>query len=200
MGTNVVPWTLSLLTGPTVEPVSLAEAKLHVREDQSDNDSLLQALIVAARQHVEAFTGRALLTQTWDVTLDEFPSGSIWLPKAPLASVTSVSYLDLDGSTQVWSSANYSVNAPAGDRAQQGRISANYSVFYPVTQPVPNAVTVRFVAGYGSSAASVPDAIKQAIKLLIGHWYSSREAVIYDQTTAPIPAGVDALLWPYKVF
>ena len=200
MAYTALPYTLSIVTEPSAEPLTLAEAKLHVREDQADNDSLIRSLIAAARQHVEAFTGRALMPQTWDVSLDEFPAGSIWLPKAPLVSVTSVSYLDVAGDSQVWSTANYSVHAPAGDRAQQGRVSPNYSVFYPVTLPVPNAVTVRFVAGY-ASAARVPEAIKSAMKLLIGHWYGSREAVVYGQTApVAIPVGVDALLWPYKVF
>lgn len=199
MGGAELPFTLSLVSGPTAEPVTLAEAKLHVRDDQAENDSLLQSLIVAARQHVEAVTGRALMTQTWDVMLDGFPSGSIWVPKAPLISVTSVSYLDTAGATQVWGTGNYTVSAPTHDRAQQGRISPNYGVCYPATQSVPNAVTVRVVAGYGS-AARVPEAIKAAMKLLIGHWYGSREAVIYGQTAVAIPAGVDALLWPFKVF
>jgi uncharacterized phiE125 gp8 family phage protein len=196
-----LPWTLSLVTAPTVEPVALEDAKLQVRETVDDNDALIQSLIVAARQHVESFTGRALIDQTWDLQQDGFPGArSIWLPKAPLRSIASVSYRDQDGTVQTWSSTNYTVDAPVGPAAQTGRISPNFGVIYPTTQWVPNAVVIRFVAGYGATAATVPEAIKAAMKLLIGHWYATREAVTFGTAGTEIPMAVSALLWPYKVF
>jgi len=193
-------YTLSLVTAPTVEPVSLADAKTHLRVDDDDSNDLIVALIGAARQHVETVTGRALCTQTWDVLFDEFPDDDpLWLPKAPLQSVTSVGYIDGNGATQTWSSANYTVDAPAGPHAQRGRIYPNYGGLYPLTQAIPNAVTVRCISGYGSTAATVPGPIRAAMKLLIGHWFESREAVSGD-VGMPIPIGVDALLWPFKVW
>lgn len=160
-------------------------------------DPELVALITAARQYAETFTHRALITQTWDYKIDGFPSDDIWLPRAPLVSVTSVSYVDSNGTTQTWDTANYGVDAPAGHECGPGRVIPDYGVSYPSTQQVPNAVTVRFVAGYGAAAA-VPAGIKAAMKLLIGHWWSNREAVVVGTIASTVPMAVDSLLWPYK--
>ncbi len=88
---------LKLITGPTEEPVSLAEAKAQLREKTTDNDTEITSLIPRARQYVEDFTHRALITQTWELALDAFPAWAICVPKAPLASVTSIQYVDVDG-------------------------------------------------------------------------------------------------------
>lgn len=194
---------LSLVTGPQTDPLTLAEAKLHLRVDVADEDGLIDGLVKAAREHAESFTHRALLTQTWDCILDDFPAwgSAIYLPKAPLISVTSVSYVDQNGTTQPWASSNYTVDAPAGPWARQGRVVPSYNVPYPVTRSVENAVTVRFVAGYGASAASVPASIRHAMKILISTWYGpGRDSVALDRRVELIPNTVDALLWPYKSF
>lgn len=193
---------LTLVTAPASEPLTLAEVKAHLRVDLADEDVLITALIQAAREHVENFTHRALITQAWDLMLDGFPRGdAIWLPKAPAISVTSVSYVDSTGASQVWSPALYITDIPVGPTAQRARIAPAYNQYYPVTRSVMNAVTVRFMAGYGASAA-VPSAILASMKLLIAHWYQSREAVLVGLRAAAIeiPVGIDALLWPYKAF
>lgn len=206
---------LSLVSAPATEPLTIAEAKSHLRVDVDDENDLVTALIQAAREWVETFTHRALITQTWDLMLDDFPTnwastavhrtsmtdGAIWLPKAPLQTVTSINYIDSTGTTTLWAATNYTVDAPAGPWARVGRIVPNYAVIYPVTRLVPNSVTARFVAGYGAAAA-VPVGIKAAIKLLIGHWYQNREAVLVGTRAAAIdiPMGLEALLWPFKSF
>lgn len=194
-------YTLSLVTAPVGEPVTLADAKAQLAIDVDDYDGLLKGLIAAARRHVETVTGRALLTQTWDAKFEEFPEDDdgLWLPKAPLQSVTSVSYVDANGTTQTWSSATYTVDAPVGPHAQRGRVYPNYGLLYPTTQDIPNAITVRFVAGYGTTVASVPEELRLALVLLVGHWFANREAVV-SEMREPLPMGVEALLWPYKVF
>jgi len=160
-------------------------------------DPELVSWITAARQYAETFTHRSLITSTWDLKLDHFPSGDIWLPRAPLVSVTSVTYIDTAGATQTWAlSGNYSVDAPAGPEAGPGRVIPAYGVTYPSTYGVPNAVTVRFVAGYGAASA-VPAGIKAACKLMIGHWWSQREAVS-AVNMSEVPLAVASLLWPYK--
>jgi uncharacterized phiE125 gp8 family phage protein len=161
-------------------------------------DPELVAWITAARQYVETFTHRALITQTWDLKLDGFPSEDIWIPRSPLVSVTSVSYVDTAGVTQTWAATNYSVEAPAGPEAGPGRVIPNYGVSYPSTYGVPNCVTVRFVAGYGAAAA-VPAGIKAAMKLMIGHWWINREAVTLVNL-AEVPLAAHSLLWPFKAF
>lgn len=193
---------LSLYTAPTVEPITLAEAKAHLRVDIADENDLVTSLIVAARQYCESHTHRAFITQTWDLALDDFPCdfASLELPKAPLVSVSSVTYVDTNGTPQTWSSANYSVYAPSGPLAGPGKIIPAYQVSYPLVRDSENAVTIRFVAGYGA-ATSVPDQIKAAMKLLIGHWFANRESVVANaHLMAAVPQGVDALLWPFKVF
>lgn len=191
---------LSLVTAPAAEPVSLAEAKAQCSIDASilDDDALLNGLIRGAREFVETYTGRALLTQTWDWKLDGFPCGAMVIPLAPVASVTSITYTDMNGAGQTWSSALYETDLPTGPQVQRARIQPVYLQIYPVTRVVFNAVVVRFVAGYGATGASVPYGILAAMKLLIAHWYTRREPVNVGSLVTPIPFTVDSLLWPYK--
>jgi uncharacterized phiE125 gp8 family phage protein len=194
--------TLTQVTAPATEPVTVDDAKLHLRISHADDDALIESLIVAARQHVESFTHRALITQVWDLKLDEFPSSdeSIWFPKAPLLTSTApvVTYTDAAGDSQTWSSSYYTVDAPSGPHARRGRIFLNYGQTYPGTRVIDHAVSIRFYCGYGSATA-VPEPIKAAMKLLMGHWFTNREAVSAN-ALAPVPQSVDALLWPFKSF
>lgn len=91
--------TSRLITAPAVEPVTVAEARAHLYVGHSDDDAIIGAFIAAAREDCEHRTQRALVTQTWERTLDGFPA-AISLPMAPLASVTSVKYIDGDGNEQ----------------------------------------------------------------------------------------------------
>lgn len=193
---------LNLVTGPTIEPVTLEEAKTHCRIDLTitDEDALVADLIVAATRHVERFTHRRLISQAFDDKRDAAPS-QVWeSPVAPVLSIDSVSYVDGNGTTQTWSSALYRTDIPAGPTAGPARLTPIYSGVWPQTQGVINAFTVRFTAGYGTTAASVPYDIKAAIKLLIGHLYANREAGNIGNIVTPLPLGVESLLWPYKYF
>lgn len=194
---------LSLYVAPVSEPVSLSEAKVHLRvsADQTDEDSLISALIKAAREYAESFTGRAIRTQTWDLKLDAFPCDEIVLPYPPVTSVTSITYVDTAGSTQTWDSSLYQTSLPSGPDAGKARIWPAYGQYFPQTRCQMDAVTVRFVAGYATVSA-VPESIKAAVKLLIGHWYMNREhvAVGVGVGAVTVPMAADSLLWTYKVF
>ncbi len=194
--------TLTLVTAPSVEPLTLAEAKAHLRVFVDDENTLIESLIVAARVHVENFTHRALISQVWDLKLDGFSCDEIYLPMAPLLTATPpvVTYTDQNGDSQTWSSSYYTVDAPAGPHARKGRIFRNYQQIYPITRRIQNAVSIRFYAGYGTTAASVPEPLKAAMKLLIGHWYRSREAVVTGTIVSVVPQTVNELLWPFKSF
>lgn len=155
---------LSLYAAPAGEPVSLDEAKGHLRVDTDDDNGLIDGWIAAAREYVEAHTHRKLLTQTWDLKRDAFPcyGEAIWLPFPPVSSVTSVTYTATDGTSTVWSSSLYTVDPPAGPQAEPARIVPAYGQSYPSTRSEVNAVTVRFVCGYGA-AGDVPAMLKACL-------------------------------------
>jgi uncharacterized phiE125 gp8 family phage protein len=187
-------WTRT--ADPAEEPVSLVEAKTHLRVDHVDEDALIGSLIVAARQHVEERSGRALTTQTWVYRADAFPwaADAIRLPRPPLRSVTSIEYVGGDGATVTWGAANYRVD----HASEPARISPAHGASWPTPQEVTNAVTITYTAGYGT-AVDVPEAIRQAMLLLIGHWYANREAVVIGTITKAMEFAVDALLAPYRI-
>jgi len=189
--------SLSLVTAPATEPISLADAKLHCKVDVDEENDLFNSWRVGAREYAETFTHRALVTQTWDDKRRDFPWGGdpIWLPKGPLISVTSVTYLDTAGVSQTWSSSLYTVDAPSGPKARAGCIVPNYGQVYPATRAVINAVTIRFVAGYGDAAA-VPSLIKACLKEHVrASWLRGDPA-----EAQKILDWVDRQLWSYKAF
>lgn len=185
---------LTLVTAPSVEPISLTEAKLHLRVDISDDSTLIVALIKTAREMVEDISRRALITQVWKYILDEFPAGDeIEIPKPPLQSVASITYKDQDGNTSTFSSASYIVNTDA----DPGKVVLAYGESWPSTSLYPTgAITVQFTCGFGDAATDVPEKYRQAMYLLIGHWYENREAVqMTGAVPKQIPFAVEALLW-----
>lgn len=188
---------LTLLTPPTVEPVTIAEARKHVElpAGYTKHDDHLARLVKAARQRAEAMTGRQICTATWDLFLDSFDYDEqcFYLPKPPLQSVTSITYVDTNGATQTWSSANYTVSVSR----EPGRVSLAYGVAYPSIRFQSDAVRVRYVAGYGVAAA-VPDALKEAILLMVGHWFDHREDVIVGTITSEMPNAARDLLMQYQ--
>jgi len=191
---------LTVTGPPAVEPLSLGDVKLQCRLDpaSSDEDSLLNALIAVARQRAEQFTRRALITQTWELWLDAWPKGSgLSLPRPPLQTVDSIKYYNTAGVEAEFAAANYQVDIAS----EPGRVSLGYGKSWPTTTLRPiNGVCIEYDAGYGDAAASVPEAIRQAMLLIVGHLYEHREDAI-DARVAPeaIPFGADALLWPYRV-
>lgn len=191
---------LTLITGPAVEPVTLAEAKRHCRVDMADDDGLIADLIAAATRHCEQVTHRRFISQVWEDRLDAVPAYVWTAPVAPVLSIGSVTYVDRDGATQTWSSALYRTDIPAGDSAGPARLTPLYGELWPQARSITNTFAVRFTVGYGTTAASVPADIKAAIKLMVGHLYANREAVNVGNIVTPMPMAVDALLWPYKFF
>lgn len=185
----------SQTVAPATEPLSLADAKLHLRVVSDDDDDLITALIQGAREYVETFLRRQLVTATWAMTLDEFPDsdGDITLPLPPLASVTSIAYVDGDGDDQTLDSANYTVHT----NCEPGKITLAYGESWPSTRDQPDAVTVAFVAGYGAAAA-VPAGIVAAIKLVLGDLYENREAAVLGTIRSDNPT-VKNLLWTYRI-
>lgn len=186
---------LVLVTPPESEPVSVPEALTHLRVEGWEDADHVAALIATARQYVEDYTWRALVTQTWELALDEFPEGAIELAKGRLASVTSVRYVDTAGVEQTLAPAGYQVD----DVREPGRVLPSPGTSWPSTQAGRvNAVRVRFVAGYGVAAA-VPAPIKAALLLIVGHLYEHRELEIVGTITTSLKFSIEALLDPYRL-
>lgn len=185
--------SLKLITAPTAEPVTLTEAKAHLRVIGTDDDAYITTLIVAARQAAEHITGRALMPQTWELALNAFEC-EMKLPKPPIASVTSVKYLDAAGTLQTLSATDYELN----DYKEPAEIIRPFLTIWPVTQQHENAVKIRYVAGY-ANAAAVPQEIKSWMLLRIGMLYENRESVIAGVPIAELPF-VDRLLDASKVW
>ena len=185
---------LTLATAPVIEPVTVAQARAHLRIDGNDHDDVIAQLVRAARRRAEAHTRRALVTQTWDLTLDDFPLWQIDVPRPPLQSVTHIKYIDTAGVQQTLSSVLYTVDT----KSEPGRITPAYGQSWPTARDQVNAVEVRFVAGFGMDSA-VPDDIKSAILLMVGHLFEHREEVT-DLQTYKLPFAVDALLDHHAVF
>ena len=161
--------TLRLITAPATEPVSSAEAKLHLKVDGATDDNLIAALISAARILCEALQGRAYITQTWELTLDAFPESPFELPRAPLATVTSIKYTDSAGVEHTIAATDYVLDTSG----EPGRVALADGVSWPSVDLYPvGAVKIRYTAG-GSAA---PANVKQAILLTIGGWYEDRQA------------------------
>ena len=187
---------LSLIVGPAQEPVSLAEAKAHLRVTEADDDALIAGYILAARRAAESYIRGAIITQTWDYTVDYcwplvnvrgMSKYRIEIPLHPLQSVSSVSYVDVDGVTQTLAGSLYTVHI----RGPVGYIEKAYDETFPDIRSVPEAITVRFVVGYQPD--EVPDEIKAAIMLGVERLYDrcGDEGAVTDAR--------DALLDPYRI-
>ena len=259
-----------LITGPTGEVLTLDEAKDHLVVDHTLDDSLIRALIQAAVTQAEDLTNRRLLTQTWRLYLQDWPSGDeIILPYGQLQSVTSVTYLDDDGVTNTLAATTYTVDTDS----EPARIVLEDDETWPTESLYPaNAIIIEFVCGYGAqtktaiTAASnaspivigkaghglstgdrvviesivgntaanaywnvtkvtddtfslngstgnaayvsggtflqieVPEALRTAIKLMVGDMYAHRETLIIGQTTAELPNYILNLLGSYRLW
>lgn len=195
---------LSLITAPAIEPISIEEARQHVRRgDDTSEDALLNAFIAAARHHAEAVTGRQLIEATYEDRRDEICGALISIPRPPLRAVLSVKYLDMGGVQQTWSSTLYQIDKPSGPFAGLGRLAPLPTATWPLAgSGYLNAIVVQFTAGYGTTPEDVPDAIRQAMRLMIGAWFENREDVIVGSApqSLPVPVSAMALLAPYKVY
>lgn len=175
MSTN--QYALNQSTAPTSTPIALEEAKLFLRVTDVVEDEQIESMINAAVKLAEEFTGRQLMTATWDLYLDRWPSGvePIYLPRSPVQSVTSITYLDSDGASQTWSSANYRTDL----YSEPARINLAYEQSFPSARYVSNSIRVRYAAGY-ASAALVPQGIKHALQMMVQAMYMRSEEVLSE--------------------
>lgn len=184
---------LVMTAAPAAEPIGLAEAKAHLRIDTSDEDALVSSLIVAARMLVERTLGLALIMQSWSHFLDAVPQhGCVALPLAPVQSVGAVTVHDGDGGTTEINAGSYSVDV----LSDPARVVLTAMVPSAGLRPF-NGFEVAFVAGFGD-AADVPQPIRQALLLLVAHWFEGREPVELGPGPQGVPAVAAGLLQPYR--
>lgn len=188
--------SLKLITPASTYPVSLAEAKLHCRVDDSTDDALITALITSATEMAEQETGRAIMPQTWRLTLDAFPD-AFELTRVPVQSITSLQYTDPDGATIALNTgSNYRLSDWEDCTTAKVVPVAGYQ--WPTPKDDTDVVSLTYVAGY----TVVPEPIKQWIKLMISTMYENRETEAYSSravSTTVQMSFVGRLLDRYRV-
>ena len=183
------------LAQPVSEPVSLAEAKAHLRVTASDENDLISALIVAARQYCENLSGRTLAPRNFLQTMDRFPDGGgdITLRRSPVTAVASVYYYSLETTNTLMSpSTDYRLDLqqiPARIRLPLG------TTLWKNAYITDDAVRITYTAG----AASAPTAAKQTILLLVGHWFENRESVVIGGGGREIDCTVSSLMDSFRI-
>jgi uncharacterized phiE125 gp8 family phage protein len=189
-----------LETAPTTEPVTLGELRTHMRLEETKEDTYCESLITAARMYVENRLLRQLITATWHLHMDSFPS-EISLMPPPIASVTHIKYYDVDN---VQRTLTLTVPPAATDDyivstdPEPGQIHLGYNKSWPIVYDRTDAIEVQYVAGYGAASA-VPMPIRQAIMILAAHWFENRELVALGLTATSIPLSAEALLGQYRI-
>lgn len=200
---------LKLVSPPATDAVSLTQAKSHLREDSTDFDTQIGVFIKAATRKCENFMGRALVDQTWQLTLDAFPGANcvgwggsfdgsaIKIPKPPLIAIVSIKYDDTTGAEQTLDPSLYSVD----NQSEPGWVLPVGS--WPSTFSGINSVRIQFRAGYLSDdsppVSNVPEEIQVAILMLIASFNLNRENEVIGDTVANLPFGVENLLRDFNV-
>jgi uncharacterized phiE125 gp8 family phage protein len=188
-------WRMTrLATSPDLDPVlSLTEARQHLRVDafgsplpEHEDDTLVRSYVQAAINEldgIDGWLGRALVTQSWRLTLDYFPASPIKLPLPPFQSLTAITYVDGDGAEQTLPAAAYRVISSDSDPAQ---VEPAFGTSWPATRDQSGAVSITYVCGYGEPA-DVPELIRNYIRVRLGQFYEQRELVAMALPIQPVP-------------
>ena len=186
--------SLTRTTPPVVEPVSVSDAKAHLRVDGDDDNFYIASLISAAREWVEAYLDRTLVKTQWTLKMDRFPIGDIELPRPPMLPLAvSLTFTSESGAVSVLASNLYRVDSAS----TPGVVRPLREADWPAYMDDANAITITFWAGYGDDGRSVPAAIRHAILMLVGQWYE-RRAAADSMGGNEIPFGVSSLLSSQK--
>ena len=170
--------SLTRQTGPAVEPVTLTEAKTHLRVDGTASDTEIAAMITAAREWCEQYLDRTLVQTQWVMRFDRFPTDGtedIELPRPPMAMAGTATAVSLSYTLEGGATATYGTSSYRVDRhATPGAVKTNYAGTWPPHLQDDNSVSVTWWAGYGSSGSDVPQAIRNAILLCVAEFYEKR--------------------------
>jgi uncharacterized phiE125 gp8 family phage protein len=185
---------LNKTVAAATDAITTAEAKTHMRIDAADDDTYIAALIAAATNYAETYTGRQFVTATYQLCRDCFINNGMFLGRSPAASVTSITYYDSSNEQQTLSTDVYELDSTVSP----GRVVLKYSEDFPSITSRHNGIVITYTAGYGD-ADSVPEGIKAALKFMVAHWYENREPVVLGTIATELPFGVKSLLDIYKV-
>jgi uncharacterized phiE125 gp8 family phage protein len=195
VGGSQIPWSGSAAVGAgeVGAAITTAQSKEHLRITHSNEDTYIEAITLAASEWCEDFQNKVYVQREVVDYLDSFPT-EIRPVRSPLVSVTTIQYYDTDGTLQTLANTVYDV----GTFKEPGRISLKYNQSWPDTRSIINAVVITYQAGY-AARANIPEEIKHAVKLLVGHLYENREAVS-SLNFSEVPIGVKSLLSMKKTF
>ena len=183
--------SLELVTAPSTSPVTLAEAKSQLRVDFSDDDTLIQRLIDTATSFMDAqgVLGRAMIQQTWAQWLSPNPNQIVYFAMSPFISLVSIHYYNSANSLTAATDSNFEVLGTKNEKT----ISPKTDYSWPTTYERSDAIKLTFHAGYGSAITNVPQSVRQAMLLLVGHWYENREQTVMNRLEN-IPYGFEELM------
>lgn len=194
--------SLTRQTLPTVEPVTLSEAKAHLRVDANEDDAYIAALISAAREWCEQYLDRTLVYTQWVMRFDRFPTSGIEameLPRPPMAVAGTATVVSLTFTADSGTTGTYAVDQFRVDRqSTPGQVLPIYAGTWPPHRIDAGAHAVTWWAGYGPSGRDVPAAIRHAILMLVGYWYENRGAVLVGSISKPLEFAVESLLSSQK--
>lgn len=162
---------LRLITAPAAKPILVTDVAAQVRNDLTAESTLVELYIAAVTAKAESYLRRALITQTWELTMESFPE-AIRLPLPPVQSVTSITYLDADGVRQTLDASAYSLTA-----GEPATILPTYGTAWPSCRVTEDSVAVRYVAGYGATGTGVPEEVRAWLLLNAATLYENRETV-----------------------
>ncbi|MDI7861266.1 head-tail connector protein [Rhizobiaceae bacterium n13] len=183
--------TYATIRPPLAEPLTLAEAKAHLRLDGSDEDDLLLPLVKAAREHLERLSGLCLMTQALRLYRDDWPAdGVIQIARGPVQAIESVTVYDTGGEPVAVSLDGHRLDGAS----HPARLTLNQFVN---SHAAINGIEIDFVAGFGDAATDVPDMLKRALTMHVAHMFEWRGAVSMAGQPAGVPAGYDRLVTPY---
>jgi uncharacterized phiE125 gp8 family phage protein len=184
--------TLYRTVEPAAEPVTLAEAKAHMRIAHDSEDALLGGLMRAAREDLERATGIALIQQSWRLALDNWPSqGCALLTVHPVREVLSVTAFGTEGEASLIDPADYQLDM----LSRPARLHFDER---PAPLRIFNGIEIDFAAGYGEAGTDVPDMLKRAILLLVGHWYEFRTHFGPADQPVSYPAAYDRIVSTFR--
>ena len=185
---------LVMTSGPATEPVTVTEAKAHMRTDGAVEDVLIASLILTSRLHVEAALGFALINQSWTLILDRWPPGTeVEIPLAPLQAISAVKVKNTAGVATAVAPTNYLVDLASKPPRLVWNNAARPDPGIPAA-----GIEIDFTAGFGASAATVPAPLKHAVLMLTAHWYEHRDANEIGSSAARIPDAISDLIQPFR--